>query len=108
VRALIRDAKSPQLRNVMQTGAGEGMQMLEDSLNDLVRREAISFDTAIEYANVASRIRPPEAGALEPPPPLDGEEPLPEEPVEEPPPPPPPWEPEPLPWTRKFGRRRRE
>jgi twitching motility protein PilT len=107
VRAIIRDGKSPQLRNVMQTGAGEGMQMLEDSLNDLVRRELISFETALEYANVPSRILQPQAQAdvFEPPPPLEGEEPLPEEPEEEPPPA---WEPEPLPWTRKFGRRRRE
>ena len=36
---------------------------------------------------------------------VDAEEPLAEEPAEEPPPA---WEPEPLPWTRKFGRRRRE
>jgi len=105
VRALIRDGKSPQLRNVMQTGAGDGMQMLEDSLNDLVQREAISYETAIEFANVASRIRPAQAAAYEPPAPVDAEEPLPEEPAEEPPPA---WEPEPLPWTRKFGRRRRE
>jgi twitching motility protein PilT len=103
VRALIRDAKSPQLRNVMQTGAGEGMQMLEDSLNDLVRREAISFETALEYANVTSRIRPFDASAIEPPPPEEAEEPIPEEPEEEPPPA---WEPEPLPWMRKLGRRR--
>jgi twitching motility protein PilT len=106
VRALIRDGKSPQLKNVMQTGAGEGMQMLEDSLNELVRREDISFETAIEYANVPSRIVPPQPAAFEPPPPPEAEEPpAEEEPVEEPPPA---WEPEPLPWTRKFGRRRRE
>jgi len=103
VRALIRDGKSPQLRNVMQTGAGEGMQMLEDSLNDLVQREAISYETAVEYANVTSRIRPLDAGAFEPPPPAEEEEPAPEEPEEEPQPA---WEPEPLPWMRKLGRRR--
>jgi twitching motility protein PilT len=107
VRALIRDGRSPQLRNVMQTGAGEGMQTLEDSLNDLVRREMISFETAVEYANVPSRILPPQAAPVyeqQPPPPIEGEEepPPPEEPVEEPPPA---WEPEPLPWTKKFRRR---
>lgn len=98
VRALIRDAKSPQLSNVMQTGAGEGMQTLEDSLNDLVRRELISFETALEYANVASRIRPPPPQP-EAPPPLEGEEapPVPDEQAEEP---------TPLPWTRKLRRRR--
>jgi len=103
VRALIRDGKSPQLRNVMQTGAGEGMQTLEDSLNDLVQREVISYETAVEYANVASRILPPQPAAYEPPSPLEAEEPLPEEPAEEAPPV---WEPEPLPWMRKLGRRR--
>ncbi|MHC4670458.1 MAG: PilT/PilU family type 4a pilus ATPase [Planctomycetota bacterium] len=56
VRALIRDGRSPQLQNVMQTGASDGMQTLEDSLNELVQRGAITYDTAVDFANVPGRI----------------------------------------------------
>jgi twitching motility protein PilT len=51
VRALIREGKIPQIANVIQTGAQEGMQVLEDVLNDLVARGQISYDTAIGKAN---------------------------------------------------------
>ena len=57
VRALMRDAKTPQLRNVMQTGAADGMQTLEDSLNRLVDDEIISRETALDFANSPGRIR---------------------------------------------------
>jgi len=105
VRALIREGKSPQLQNVMQTGAGDGMQTLEDSLNDLLKRELISGEVALEYANVPGRIRP----AV----PLFTEEVAEEaaEPAEEEPAPPPPpstFEPKAPPrrsWTN-LGRRR--
>ncbi len=56
VRAHIRDAKTPQLRNVIQTGAADGMQSLEDSLNDMVRRNIISLETAVEFANTPQHI----------------------------------------------------
>jgi len=57
VRALIRDGKSPQLQNAMQTGASDGMQTLEDGLNALVADETIAYDTAVDYANAPGRIR---------------------------------------------------
>ena len=34
----------------MQTGAQEGMQVLEDVLNDLVARGVINYDTAVAKA----------------------------------------------------------
>ena len=57
VRALIRDGKSPQLRNVMQTGGGEGMQTLEDALNGLVCTDVVSREVAVDHANVPALIR---------------------------------------------------
>jgi twitching motility protein PilT len=51
VRALIRDGKAPQLANMMQTGAKDGMQTLEDALNDLVARNLIAPETALAKAN---------------------------------------------------------
>lgn len=56
VRALIRDGKAPQLANMMQTGAREGMQTLEDALNDLVARGLIAPETALAKANHPKRI----------------------------------------------------
>jgi len=56
VRALIRDGKAPQLANMMQTGAKDGMQTLEDSLNDLVARHLIAPETALAKANQPNRI----------------------------------------------------
>jgi len=51
VRALIREAKAPQIQNMMQTGAKDGMQTLEDSLNDLIARGLITHETALHKAN---------------------------------------------------------
>jgi len=56
VRALIRDGKAPQLANMMQTGAKDGMQTLEDALNDLVARNLIAPETALAKANHPKRI----------------------------------------------------
>ena len=57
VRSLIREAKTPQLYNVVQTGAGEGMLTLEAALDDLVSRKIIAYETAIARANFPSQIR---------------------------------------------------
>jgi twitching motility protein PilT len=46
VRNLIREAKTQQLRNVMSTSRGEGMQTLETSLTDLVQRGLVDLDVA--------------------------------------------------------------
>jgi twitching motility protein PilT len=46
VRAMIRDAKSHQLRNVIATGRQSGMQTLEMHLTDLVARREVSLEVA--------------------------------------------------------------
>ncbi|MGQ0612372.1 MAG: type IV pilus twitching motility protein PilT [Planctomycetaceae bacterium] len=76
VRALIREGKTPQLSNIMQTSARQGMVTLETSLNDLVQRRVISYETAIAKANFPAQIAPlvgrapasPAGGAATPPP----------------------------------------
>ena len=56
VRALIRDGKTPQIGNMMQTGAKAGMQTLEDSLNRLVAGGIVSENVARLRANNPSLI----------------------------------------------------
>jgi twitching motility protein PilT len=46
-RSLIRDGKSNQLRNVLLTAQGEGMQTLESALSDLVSRGLVTYDDAV-------------------------------------------------------------
>jgi twitching motility protein PilT len=58
VRALIRDGKQQQMANAMQTGAREGMQTLEDGLNNLVARGIIQHRTAVARANQPGLILP--------------------------------------------------
>jgi len=59
VRALIREGKSPQISNVLQTSAREGMLTLDDSLNELVGAGVVSFEDAIHRARNAKRIARP-------------------------------------------------
>jgi twitching motility protein PilT len=56
VRALIRESKTPQLYNVMQTGAREGMRTLEASLNEYVAAGIVSYETAARNANLPDQI----------------------------------------------------
>ena len=60
VRSLIRESKSPQIANLMQTGSREGMQTLENALNELVGQGAISYQAAVSTANLPKLIRKPE------------------------------------------------
>jgi len=46
VRALIRDGKTHQLRNAIQTGASAGMQTLETHLSELVVRREVTLEAA--------------------------------------------------------------
>lgn len=46
VRNLVREGKSPQLRNAIATGAEHGMQTLEAALSDLVARRLVAYDDA--------------------------------------------------------------
>ena len=59
IRALIRDGKTPQITNMMQTGGKEGMMTLESSLNDLVARGVITYETAAARANIPASITKP-------------------------------------------------
>jgi twitching motility protein PilT len=46
-RNMIREGKSNQLRNIMSTSAGDGMQTLEMSLADLIRTGTITYEDAL-------------------------------------------------------------
>ena len=50
VRNLIREAKTYQIDNVIQTASESGMMLMESNLYALVQRGAISAQTAREYA----------------------------------------------------------
>ena len=50
VRSLIRDGKTFQLDNAIQTGAAEGMQTMDRTLAKLVKTGVITYDSAREYA----------------------------------------------------------
>jgi len=65
VRAMIREGKMAQLVSTMQTGKKFGMQVLEDHLNELVASRTISYEQAVEKANMPETIRRPE-GARKP------------------------------------------
>jgi len=47
VRNLIREGRSGQLRNVVATGQGEGMQTFEQSLSDLVAAGTVTREVAV-------------------------------------------------------------
>ncbi len=51
VRNLIRDGKTHQMPNVIQTSAAEGMQSLEQSLSSLLQKNMISTEDALAAAN---------------------------------------------------------
>ncbi len=46
IRALIRDGKVHQIHNAMMSGKKVGMQSMDDSLADLVRRKVVSIEQA--------------------------------------------------------------
>jgi twitching motility protein PilT len=62
VRALIRERKTPQLYNVIQTGTREGMRTLEASLNEYVAAGLVSYETALRNANLPDQILRPRKG----------------------------------------------
>jgi twitching motility protein PilT len=47
VRNLVREGKTRQLRNVIATHQGEGMQTIEQSLSDLVRTGVVDYEVAL-------------------------------------------------------------
>lgn len=50
VRSLIREGKTYQLDNVIQTGAAQGMQTMDHDLARLVQAGVISYESACDYA----------------------------------------------------------
>jgi twitching motility protein PilT len=59
-RALIRDGKSNQLRNVLLTGSEDGMQTLEASLSELVLNGIVTYEDAVARSLSPKEIaRPP-------------------------------------------------
>ncbi len=50
VRNLIREAKTPQMVNIIQTGREHGMQTLEQALRDLYRSQTITLEEALTHA----------------------------------------------------------
>jgi twitching motility protein PilT len=51
IRSLIREGKTPQMLNMIQTGKADGMTTLEMSLLDLVNRGLVLLDDAVSKAN---------------------------------------------------------
>jgi twitching motility protein PilT len=62
IRALIRDGKTHQIRNVVSTSIREGMQTMEVALNSLVEQGLISYEDALDRSLYPKEIRDP-AGA---------------------------------------------
>ena len=50
IRALIRDGKTHQIDNAIQTGAEQGMQTMDRTLAKLVQTGVITYDSAREFA----------------------------------------------------------
>jgi twitching motility protein PilT len=59
VRALIREGKTHQIRNVVSTNAREGMQTMEVALNGLVEQGLISYDDAVARSQYPREIKGP-------------------------------------------------
>lgn len=57
IRNLIREGKTHQMNSVLQTGAQEGMQTLEQALKDLYRRKVIALDDACAVAHDEQELR---------------------------------------------------
>ncbi|MBU1118580.1 type IV pilus twitching motility protein PilT [Patescibacteria group bacterium] len=51
VQNLIREGKTHQINNIIQTGAGEGMVPLNRSLTELVKQKTITKENALFYSN---------------------------------------------------------
>ncbi|MEA3290776.1 MAG: type IV pilus twitching motility protein PilT [Pseudomonadota bacterium] len=57
VRNLIRENKVPQIYSSMQTGRAHGMQTMDQSLVDLVKRQLVSMETVKERALDKSKVQ---------------------------------------------------
>jgi twitching motility protein PilT len=66
VRNLVHEGKSNQLRNVVATHIGEGMQTLERHLSKLVDDGVISYDAALGVTEYPKEVAPPQPSPLAP------------------------------------------
>ena len=57
VRNLIREGKTHQLENAMQSGVKDGMVMFDTRLAELVRRGEVTSEVALRYANDPRSLR---------------------------------------------------
>ncbi len=57
IRSLIREGKTPQMLNMIQTGKASGMITLESSLLELVKKGLVLHDDAISRANRPDEVR---------------------------------------------------
>jgi twitching motility protein PilT len=57
IRNLVREGKSRQMRNMISTGAGEGMQTIEMDLARLVAAGLISLETAMESSQYPKEVQ---------------------------------------------------
>ncbi len=71
VRSLIRDGKTAQLLNQLQTGSKHGMRTLESVLVNLVREGKVDPDVAISKANRPDEVQRDTAGMPRPSPPRE-------------------------------------
>src|SRR3954463_2725626 len=59
VRNLVREGKTNQLRNVLLTGQGEGMQTLEMSLNQLIAEGTVTYEEALAVSLFPKELNKP-------------------------------------------------
>jgi twitching motility protein PilT len=67
VRALVREGKTHQIRNVLASGRAEGMCTLETWLNHLVTNGLVSYDDALacsSHPKEVKQLTPAETAAL--------------------------------------------
>jgi twitching motility protein PilT len=53
---LIRENKTFQIRSILQTGASQGMGLLDDSIAQLVKAGVVSREEALRHVEDAKRI----------------------------------------------------
>lgn len=66
VRALVREGKTHQIRNVISQSVRDGMQTLEQSLSVLVSHGLISYEDALSRAVIAKEVRGAPAMVVDP------------------------------------------
>ena len=62
VRNLVREGKTRQLRNVIATSQGEGMQTLEQSLSALVANGSVEYEAALHVSLYPKEVEKPPPG----------------------------------------------